>query len=355
MASDFAQIFASLENSILQRWDRNSEDHLATAATAVLSDHRAVLDIDPGACLEWATHESSRLPEQTWTFDFGQPAITIARNRDFRIDLLYWIENASATHDHVTCGAFSAIYGDRLHAEYDFVGRERIGPAVEVGELSRTRMEVMRQGDARPIRPDLIHDLFWLMKPSVTLVVRCEHHPGTVGRKPRSFCEPGIAFVPKEHQDSSLVSRRVEALELMRMADSTMYRRALGNALEGADASLAYYAFIAAAVGAPAILDDVLSGISAPSAILENLKDSRQSIVRRSHLAGLYTADKESRLLVGLLWAGADEAMVRETLETVFPNTDPRSVIDAGATSLEQIAPDVAPMARRLLSISEAR
>ena len=32
----------------------------------------------------------------------------------------------------------------------------------------------MREGDARPIRPDLVHDLFWLGKPSVTLVVRRE-------------------------------------------------------------------------------------------------------------------------------------------------------------------------------------
>ena len=67
------------------------------------------------------------LPEQSWTFDFGQPALTVVRNADFRIDLLYWIENTAATHDHITCGAFAAVHGDRLHGQYSFVGEQRLG------------------------------------------------------------------------------------------------------------------------------------------------------------------------------------------------------------------------------------
>ena len=351
MAVPFARHFAEIEASIYRCWDRNDDAHLADAATLALEQRRELLGFDPADCLQWALDPGTVLPEQSWTFDFGQPALTVVRNADFRIDLLYWIENTAATHDHITCGAFAAVHGDRLHGRYSFVGEERLGPWIEIGELNKVELEVMLEGDARPLRPDLIHDVFWLSKPSVTLVVRCAEHPGEPGepgRKPRSFWAPGLALVPKAHHDTSIVTRRAEGLALMGMADQSRYEEALSRILEGPDPGLAYYAFLAAAVSAPTILDKALDGLTRPNAVLPHLVGARPQIVRRSHLGGLYTDDDESRLLVGLLWAEADAQACCDAIATVFPDESAATVVDVAVRTLEEVDPDTARQARTL-------
>jgi hypothetical protein len=348
VAVPFAQHFAEIEASIYRCWDREDEAHLAGAATLALEECRELLAFDPGDCLQWALEPGVVLPEQSWAFDFGQPAITVVRNADFRIDLLYWIDNTAATHDHITCGAFAAVHGDRLHGQYSFVADQQLGPWIETGELKKTDFEVMLEGDARPLRPDLIHDVFWLSQPSVTLVVRCADHPGDGSRKPRSFWAPGLALIPKAHHDTSIVNRRAEGLALMRMANQARYEEALSRILEGPDPSLAYYAFTAAAVSAPTALDDVLNGLTRPNSVLSHLVGARSQIVRRSHLGGLYTDDDESRLLVGLLWAEADPQACLDAIATVFPDDSAATVVDAAVRALEDIDPDTARQARTL-------
>ena len=348
MAVPFAQHFAEIEASIYRCWDREDEAHLADAATLALEHCRDLLAFDPADCLQWALDPGVVLPAQSWAFDFGQPAITVVRNADFRIDLLYWIENTAATHDHITCGAFAAVHGDRLHAQYSFVGQQQLGPWIETGELRKIAFEVMLEGEARPLRPDLIHDVFWLSKPSVTLVVRCAEHPGGAGRKPRSFWAPGLALIPKAHHDTSIVSRRAEGLALMRMANESRYEQALCRILEGPDPSLAYYAFTAAAVSAPTVLDEALNGLTRPNPVLSHLVQARPQIVRRSHLGGLYSDDDESRLLVGLLWAEADPQACLDAIATVFPDESAATVVDDAVRALEDIEPDIARQARTL-------
>ena len=348
MAFPFAERFAEVEASVYRYWDRDDEDHLAGAATRALEECRELLEFDPAECLQWALDAGVALPEQSWSFDFGQPAITVVRNADFRIDVLYWVENATAAHDHITCGAFSALLGDRLHGQYDFVGEQRLGPWVETGQLSKVEFEVMLQGDARPLRPELIHDVFWLSKPSVTLVVRCANHPGAASLKPHSFWAPGLALVPKSHHDTSLVSRRAEGLSLMRIANQTLYEDALCRTLDGSDPSLAYYAFTEAAVSAPEVLDGALNSLTRPNAVVPLLVEARPQIVRRSHLGGLYTGDDESRLLVGLLWAEADVQACSDAIATVFPNENVGTVVDAAVSALEEVDPDTAHQTRAL-------
>ncbi len=346
MAVPFAQRFTEIEASVYRCWDREDQAHLAHAATLALEDCRDLLAFDPAECLEWALAGDVALPEQSWSFDFGQPAVTVVRNADFRIDVLYWIENATPIHDHITCGAFAAVRGDRLHEQYSFTAEQRLGPWIETGTLSKLGLEVMREGDARPLRPDLVHDVFWLTKPSVTLVIRCAEHPGAAGRKPRSFWAPGLALVPKAHHDTSLVSRRAEGLALMRMANETMYQDALRRILDGADPSLAYYAFTAAAVGSPGALDNALDNLTRPNAVVPHLIRAREQIVRRSHLGGLCTGDDRSTLLVGLLWAEADVETSREAVAAVFPDESIGTVVDAAVAALDDVDPDTAGQAR---------
>ncbi|WDM15545.1 hypothetical protein J3S85_31025 [Streptomyces lavenduligriseus] len=347
--SSFGQLFSEIEAAVYRHWDRSAEDHLSEAATRALSAHPELLDFDSADCLQWAIRDHSALPVQSWDFDFGQPAITVVRNKDFRVDLLYWLENASSIHDHITCGAFAAVLGDRLHGVYRFEVAEDLGPWVQRGKLERTTLEIMGEGDVRPIRPDLIHDLFWLGKPSVTLVVRCAEHPSHIG-KPRNYLSPGLAYVGKSHHHSSLVSRRAEALDLIRQADDEMYKDSLLSVLRGEDPSLAFFAFAGAALNSPGVLDASLDELQSDDApFLDLLVRTRRHIVRRSYFAGVYSAGEVSRLPIGLLWAEASTEDAHRLIDAAFPDEHPTTILKAAADELEDLAPEAAEQLRALV------
>lgn len=313
--TDFARAFAHIAEKITRLWDRGDPEHLVNAAVAALGA-TDLSTIDPSACLEWAVTSAS-LPPQSWDFDFGQPAITVVRTPDFRIDLLYWMENATAAHDHVTCGAFAALHGDRVHTEFSFAESKVFDDNLAGGSLTRTGIEIMRTGDVRPISPHLIHDIYWIYKPTVTLVVRCESHPGPQ-RIPREYWSPGLAYVMTPQQQTSLLRRQAEAITLLRKASPQRYRRVLATVLHEGAPGLAYRAYLDAAITAPDVLDEVLGQISAGNthgdALIPLLNDCRPEFVRRSVLGGVFVRDRGVQTLTALRWAGASEVDMHSLL-----------------------------------------
>jgi hypothetical protein len=350
--SDFAVRFHELERNVFKHWDRSDPDHLAGAATSALAAEPELLDFDAGECLAWAVCGSVELPTQSWQFDFGQPAITVARNDDFRIDLLYWLENASATHDHVTCGAFAAMLGERLHGIYQFHGERDLDPQVRLGDLRRTELGIMRESEICAIRPEFIHDLFWLEKPTVTLVIRCASHPEPP-RKPREYIAPGFAYVAKEHHETSRVDRQAEGLDLLRQASGERYADALLAAFESTDAALCYYAFLNAAIAAPEVLDSIVDRVASPSPAFTALLGARRELVRRSFFGGVYAPDEVSRLAAGLLWAGAAPDDATRILASLYPGQQPTVLMRAAADALEGLSSDAANAASELAASME--
>lgn len=309
--TDFASAFANIAEKITRLWDRGDPDHLVNAAVGALraTDLSA---IDPSACLEWAV-TSGALPPQSWDFDFGQPAVTVARTPDFRIDLLYWMENATAAHDHVTCGAFAALHGDRVHTEFSFAESKIFDDNLAGGSLTRTGIEIMRAGDVRQISPDLIHDVYWIQKPTATLVVRCESHPGP-RRIPREYWLPGLAYVMTPQQQTSLLRRQAEAITLLRKATPQRYRRVLATVLQEGAPGLAYRAYLDAAITAPDVLDEILGQTSRDDVLISLLDDCRPEFVRRSVLGGVFVRDRAVQMLTALGWAGASDADLHSLL-----------------------------------------
>ncbi|SON61096.1 hypothetical protein MSIMFI_02601 [Mycobacterium simulans] len=338
--TDFAEAFANIADTITGLWDRSDPHHLVNAAVAGLRATDLSV-IDPASCLEWAVG-SSALPEQSWDFDFGQPAITVARTSDFRIDLLYWMENVAGAHDHMTCGAFAALHGDRVHTEYEFVESKVFDENLAGGTLTRTGLEIMRTGEVRPITPELIHDIYWIQKPAVTLVVRCESHPGP-RRTPREYWLPGLAYVVTRHQKASLVRRQSEAISLLRKSSPRRYQRVLAEVLQRGTAALAYRAYLDAAISAPDVLDEVLDQIPDNDVLIPLLDDCRPEFVRRSLLGGVFVRDRAVQTLTALRWAGASGADLHALLSP--EDRDGRSLADLiehAAAYLKPLSPEAA-------------
>lgn len=303
---DYIKKFEALSGTIEERLAHASHEQLAEIATEELSNFMRENDFDAQDFLSWSV-SAETLPYQGWDFDFGEPAITVARTENLRIDLLYWMHKAAPVHDHVTCGSFGALIGDRLHSRYEFTAApgEDTDGAITLGNLEATDLRLMREREAEPILPELIHDIYWIDTPSVTIVVRCNEHPGIV-RRPADYYAPGVRIVDPMRLKDSLVKRRNEAMELLSLADPVAYEKALVNVFTSGSPEQQVQSYIQGAEENEEVLLAVMENVHS-SELLKKLSSGRETYERRALFSGVYNGeDEQVQLLAALLWAGAN-------------------------------------------------
>jgi hypothetical protein len=96
------------------------------------------------------------------------------RHGRFYIEALFWANGTTSIHDHAFSGAFFLLHGSSINCEYHFIESERLNQSMRIGELYLTGCRVLQAGDVVHIRSGrrLIHSVFHLEIPSVTLVAR---------------------------------------------------------------------------------------------------------------------------------------------------------------------------------------
>lgn len=341
---DFRTKFDRIADTIESLVNDGDSSHLGRAAVEALSRHQDLLTFDPSACLHWLL-TSPRLPGQSWENNFGEPSVTVARRPGFRVDILYWTQNSLPTHKHVSCGAFAAIGGGRLHTSYNFDTADQIGDNIWTGKLTRLNTELMHAGDIREIQPGFIHDLYWVNTPSVTLSIRCDNHPGGQHELPLEYHWPGLAILNRVHQDDALVSKRVTGLRLMAKVDQNLYRQTLLNTLSEGSPLLAYHAFrdsllLLHACSADDILAEAnrIDGLGAQLAAAAPLM--RHRMLFESIFCG---ANKRAQLLAGVLWTGIQDDALKSLLSEAFPNELPANVLYEVGAELSTVTEKVSP------------
>jgi hypothetical protein len=106
---------------------------------------------------------------------FSNLPLVVYKCEDFYIELLVWTNSTTAIHQHAFSGAFRVMVGSSFHSVWNFDERERLSSRLLIGECGFEHAEVLRVGDVRRIssgRDGLLHALFHLEQPSITLVVR---------------------------------------------------------------------------------------------------------------------------------------------------------------------------------------
>lgn len=343
---NFDEYFASIVEDVYRNYElvdpgHGDPDHIVKPAVRAL-ERANIGAVDAAACLEWAC-TSPTLPEQSWTFDFGEPSLTVAGNDLLRVDLLFWTNNDSNLHDHKTCGAFGALRGDRVHSEYTFRQDKVWDDALLSGPVERQSTEIMRTGDVRPIRAELIHDLFWIDKPSVTIVVRCNDHP-TPHTPLEYWANPGLAYRPLPQQNTPLSKRRSQSLALLAKASPVRYRHALEVVLRTGRPSEVYQAFLEAHIRNPELLDVLLDELRTEDPLLELLSAHRVEFSRRSRLGGIYSPDRSVQVVVALLWAGCPTSELASTLTEYFQlrgdHETAQDAIERARQTLDRVNPE---------------
>src|SRR6266853_5529160 len=142
-----------------------------------------------------------------------QPPLTVYSGRDFRIEVLFWVQGVPAIHQHSFSGAFHVMHGSSLQTLWEFELREQVAMRLALGRVSLKKAELLRKGDSRSIIAGqrLIHSTFHLDRPSLTVVVRTL---GEADKQPQyAYLPPTIAYDP--FGDIPSVKRRTQLLRML--------------------------------------------------------------------------------------------------------------------------------------------
>jgi hypothetical protein len=205
--------FEKLGSTVLERWKRENFSlvKFPQIARAAIDERSPSRRVDfPAFMRDFLLREDH--PFQTDS-NFGEPELVVYSHPRFYIQLLFWLDGTTAIHQHEFSGAFHVLHGSSIHAHYEFDDARPVTPCMRVGNLRLKKMEILESGRTMPIvsGQQTIHSLFHLDSPSVTLVVRTQHDPGTGPQF--NYLPPHIAIDPL-HNDL-LTMRRKQLLDVL--------------------------------------------------------------------------------------------------------------------------------------------
>jgi hypothetical protein len=228
-------IFREIGAAVEDRWRARHHDERALPAIAAeaLLDALPRSGLTPRDVIEWVGTARELPSQDDLNGDFGQPPITVYRCSRFFISVLFWLDATTSIHEHGFSGAFYVLAGSSIHSRYRFEPDRRFNARLFAGRVALESVELLEQGDARPILSgnQLAHALFHLDRPSVSVVLRTYHDPGADPQL--SYLRPCLAIDPfYKHPHTT---RIIQCLKLLRETESPDYRAYLERAVSGPD------------------------------------------------------------------------------------------------------------------------
>jgi len=166
--------FECLGNKIAKEWmQKNSqEEAFAEIATAQLAESNILTTVAPEEIVSWLMKPEHVLEQKV--SQFGQPPVRVYTGDNFYIEALFWIDGTTSIHEHAFSGAFGVLAGSSVQSTYAFTPEKAASERLIVGHTRFVTSELLDRGSVRPIHSGdkLIHSLFHLDRPSVSIVVR---------------------------------------------------------------------------------------------------------------------------------------------------------------------------------------
>lgn len=225
--------FEKLGRTVLDRWRQQNFSLEVFPELAQIAIDEAPpsdnVDVEEMIC-EFLTNDDQPLQGQS---GFGQPELVAFNDPRFYIQILFWMEGTTEIHQHEFSGAFHVMHGSSVHSEFEFEGAQSVTPHLRVGDLRTKKIELLETGRTAPITSGrkCIHSLFHLDTPSVTVVVRTHHDPGTGPQY--NYLPPHIALDPT--QVDTLTMRRKQLLDVLETTDHPGYVSLVENMVGSLD------------------------------------------------------------------------------------------------------------------------
>jgi len=213
--------FKELGRTVLERWKRANFSLAAfpEIACTALNERPPAQHVELAAMMrEFLLNDEQ--PPQTQS-GFGQPEIVAYDHPRFYIQLLFWMDGTTDIHQHEFSGAFHVMHGSSIHAHFEFENAQSITPHLRVGDVKMKNIELLETGRTVPIISgrECIHSLFHLDTPSVTVVVRTQHDPGTGPQF--NYLPPHLAVDPIF--SDTLTMRRKQLLDVLEQIEDPGY------------------------------------------------------------------------------------------------------------------------------------
>lgn len=218
MSGEHLSYFRELAARINRAWMAHQYSYapFPTIAAEALAEFPVRAHVDPAEILKGVlTAPALQLPESR----LGEPSVTLVDGGRFYIHALFWLSSTPVVHDHCFSGAFTVLSGGSLHNHLEWQPRREVNELFRIGTLKSKTIELLRPGDVRQILPrtGLIHTLFHLEHPSVSIVVRTySHEPRQFLYFPPFVAADGRAVDP--HRETKLAA--LEALWLSKHPDA---------------------------------------------------------------------------------------------------------------------------------------
>ena len=215
--------FEELGRTVLTRWKANNFALSAfpEIARSSLEERPPAGNLDVEALIRDFLLNDAQ-PAQS-TSGFGQPEIIVYEDPRFYIQVLYWLDGTTDIHQHEFSGAFHVLRGSSIHAHFEFDDSREVTAHFRVGKIRMKDIHLLETGSTVPIVSgrECIHSLFHLDTPSISVVIRTHHDPGTGPQF--TYLPPRVAIDPVYHD--GLTIRRNQLLDVLERTDDSSFAK----------------------------------------------------------------------------------------------------------------------------------
>jgi hypothetical protein len=311
-----------------QSYDEEAFSRLAQEA---LEQEPPTDNIEAADIVDWVFAASHPFRQPHHTFLFGEPPVMLFQSARFYIEALFWLSGTTTIHEHSFSGVFAVLSGSSVHNHWRFVTERVVNSRMLCGQLERVHTEILQPGMMRPIHAGdrLVHQLFHLDLPSVTIVVR------TYRERPHlpqySYLLPGLA-IDREEGDE-LRRRRLIFLDGMARGQIGGLKKYASRLIASCDLETLFYMFSTLTFQKmdPEILEN-LYGLAREHhgdivdlfrSVCEGERRTRAVTALRSRIHA-----PEGRFLLALLMLMPDRDAILETIRLQFPDVEPLTMIE---------------------------
>jgi hypothetical protein len=337
---EFFQRLGSLVTRLWKERNYNEEDfpEVASRGLSELPPDQHVTFWDVA---KWAL-TCERLPAQAdLGAKFGQPPLTVYGGRDFRIEVLFWVQGIPAIHQHCFSGAFHVMHGSSLQSLWEFEPTEQVAMRLALGRVSLKRAELLRKGDSRPIVAGnrLIHSTFHLDRPSLTVVVRTLSE---IDQLPQySYLPPTIAYA--QDHDVPSVQRRTQLLRMLLISGKRAEYYEIMHHLLGTEDAYSVFQFLLSTFELIEDEDErhnlLLAARLKHPKLIEALLPALLQVERRNRIVGIRErlSSSDLQFFLALLLNIPERSAILKLVKQRYPSRDPVTAIVAWVRELSQI------------------
>lgn len=333
------RFFQNLGTRLEQSWRERSYDEgiFPQLAQDVLERAPPIEHVQVEDVVDWIFSSAQEFRQPQSAHLFGEPPVMLFQAPRFYIEALFWLSGTTSIHEHSFSGVFAVLAGSSVHSHWHFTPERTVNSRMVCGRLERVSTEILRPGGIRPIQAGgrLIHQLFHLEIPSVTIVVR------TYGERPHlpqyTYLPPGLAL-DREDRDE-LRTRRLLLLDGMARGSIDGLRKYSRKMIQEGDLETVFYTF--SALTLRKVDPDLLGELHRLARDRHGeLVDLFRKVCEEERRTRIVTAlrskvhDPEARFLLALLMLMPDRDAIFETIRLQFPETEPLNAIERWLTTI---------------------